>query len=443
MKKIIPIVVIALLAVFVGGPYYSGKVAESETRKMIANLNASSTEYGSTEILSYERGARSTSAKYSYTLPATLAGLIDRTDPIEYSCDSAHGITGIDYTCKFDGDSDYSKFVTEKLGGTDPLSIYGSVSAFGGFTQTIALSEIKDLEVDGETINIPNMNIEVATDADMGQFDVSGGSDPFSMDADGGKLSLGKMTLGGDLNRLEGNLMTGDFKIDLASFDLQGPQGNSSLKNLSVTTETKENGENLDSAVNFAVDEMTVPGEMLKTIEDVTFNLTANGVDTQAMVEYQEFATQMQRDVLASLESGEQQETDPMQMAALMPILERMLKQGLHIKTDLNAKLNGEPNTFDLDLKLLESMTIAQLPAFMTQPDEALKKVDVSFGVALDKKLIDSQPMVSGMVAQSPLVDAASDDYKISLKLGEKIELNGKAMSFQELQMLVLSNLPM
>lgn len=443
MKKIIPVVLIALLAIFLGGPYLTGKIAESETQKIITNLNQSSSEYGLTEIVSYERGMRSTKSKYRYTLPPTFATLVDRTEPIEYSCDSTHGITGIDFNCKFDGESDYSKFVAQNLDGKDPLSIYGSVSAFGGLSQTISFSEVKDLEVEGEKLNLPNMKIEVSTDASMENFDINGASDAFSIDSEKGKLSLGKMSIGGDLNRLKSKLFTGDFKIDVASFDIKEDQVNSSFKNLSITTSTKENGDNLDSTVNFTTDEIAVTNEILKTIEDVGFSITANGLDIQALVEYQEFFSQMQQDMLASASNENQPQVDPMQMAALMPVIERMLKEGLHVSTDLKAKLNGEPSNFNLDLKLLEAITLAQLPAFMAQPDESLKKVDVSLGLALNKKLIDSQPMVAGMISQSPLISAAKNDYTIDLKLGEKIELNGKAMSFQELQILVLSNLPM
>lgn len=287
------------------------------------------------------------------------------------------------------------------------------------------------------------MKISVSTDSNMQNFDVNGGSEPFTMNVDGEEFSLGKVSIDGDLNRLSGSLMTGDFKMALASMDFQGAQGKGSFKDISIITGTKENGENLDSVMNLKAGEINFPNPILTAIEDVALNITANGLDTKAMIEYQEVATKMQQDIMAAANGGSAAEADPMQMAALMPVFERMLKEGLHVKTDVSAKLNGEPNVFNLDLKLLESLTFAQLPAFMTQPDEALKKVDASLDVALDKKLIDSQPMVAGMISQSPLVDGASDDYKLNLKLGKSIELNGKSMSFQELQMLVLSNLPM
>jgi len=141
LKKII-ILVLVIAAVFIGGPFYSGKVAETETMKLVEKMNQSSTEYGSTEVLKYDRGMRSTSARYKYTPPAAFAAFTKDFGEIVYTCDSSHGITGIDYTCSLEGESVYSKFVAENLDGKDPLSVYGSISAFGGISQTIALDEV-------------------------------------------------------------------------------------------------------------------------------------------------------------------------------------------------------------------------------------------------------------------------------------------------------------
>ncbi len=442
MKKIVPIAILLLLIVFVGGPYYSGKVAETETKKIIEQLNHSSSEYGATEVLSYERGVRSTHAKYRYTPPPAFAMLFDNTQNIDFSCNSSHGITGIDYDCKLDGESAYSDFVKEKLNGNDPVSLYGSVSAFGGITQNISLDAITDLEIDGEKITLPTANIAVSTDSNMQQFDVSGGSEAFSVTSDNGSLSIGKMTLDGDLTRLEEQLFTGDFKMELEQLSMQSPEGNSSFKAISMTTKAEEKGENLNSSARISVAEMTIPNGLVNSVEDLVFSFVANGLDTQAMIEYQALMSDMQRDILLAVENNQEPPESTMQMAAALPIIERMMKAGLELNAKLDATLDGEANGAELDIKLLDKLTMAQLPSFMSQPDVALKKVKIGVTAALDKKLIDAQPMVAGMVSQSPLVKASTDQYSLNLALGEKIELNGKAMTFQELQMLVLSSMP-
>jgi len=82
------------------------------------------------------------------------------------------------------------------------------------------------------------------------------------------------------------------------------------------------------------------------------------------------------------------------------------------------------------------------MPQFMTAPDEALKKVNIKLDASLAKQVVDGQPMAAAFIARSPLVSANADDYALNLALGEEISLNGKKMSFAELQALVFSSMP-
>jgi len=440
LKKLIIVIAFVLAALLFGAPYYTGKVAEAETLKLVDSMNQSSAEYGSTEVLNYDRGLRSTTARYKYTPPAPFETFSKEFGDIVYACESNHGVTGIDYTCALEGESAYSKFVDEKLDGKDPLSVFGSISAFGGITQTIALDEVKGLEVDGATLNFPKAQISLATDTNASSFDISGGSDAFEMEGNGEKLSVGKMTIEGDFSQVTGSLFTGDMLMKVDHVNTVGALGESSFKGLSVSSDASEQGDTLSSKVLFSIKEVVAPGLPFETAEDINFGLDLAGLDTQSVIEYQEFVQQVQRDTLAALENGS--EVDPNQMAQIMPILEGMLKEGLKVNSKMSAKLNGKPNEIALDLKLLESLTLAQMGLFMTNPDDALAKLDVSLDASLDKALVDAQPLAAAFIAQSPLMAAGSDDYSVDLKLGKKIELNGKAMSFSELQVLVFSSLP-
>jgi len=440
LKKLFIVIVLVLAALLFGAPYYTGKVAEAETLKLVDSMNQSSAEYGSTEVLNYDRGLRSTTARYKYTPPAPFETFSKEFGDIVYACESNHGVTGIDYTCALEGESAYSKFVDEKLDGKDPLSVFGSISAFGGITQTIALDEVKGLEVDGATLNFPKAQISLATDTNASSFDISGGSDAFEMEGNGEKLSVGKMTIEGDFSQVTGSLFTGDMLMKVDHVNTVGALGESSFKGLSVSSDASEQGDTLSSKVLFSIKEVVAPGLPFETAEDINFGLDLAGLDTQSVIEYQEFVQQVQRDTLAALENGS--EVDPNQMAQIMPILEGMLKEGLKVNSKMSAKLNGKPNEIALDLKLLESLTLAQMGLFMTNPDDALAKLDVSLDASLDKALVDAQPLAAAFIAQSPLMAAGSDDYSVDLKLGKKIELNGKAMSFSELQVLVFSSLP-
>ena len=166
-----------------------------------------------------------------------------------------------------------------------------------------------------------------------------------------------------------------------------------------------------------------------ESVKDVSFGLDIQGLDKNAMVEYQEMAQSLQAQGDADI-------------SKLMPVFEKMLKKDLNVNSQIKAKLNGKPNNIDLNVKLLEGLSFAQLPEFMTAPDQALKKVDAKLAASLSKEVVDGQPLASAFIANSPLVAANSDDYAVNLELGEKIELNGKALSFVELQTLIFTSLP-
>ncbi len=441
MKKII-IPVVIIVAIFVGAPYLTGKIAETETKKMIDGFNQSASTYGITEVLSYERGFRSTQARYKYLPPAQFAAFTKEFGEIVYACDSSHGVTGIDFTCNLEGESTYSKFVAEELGGKDPLSIFGSISAFGGISQTIALEEVKDFDLDGATLTIPNTKITVDTDANGSAIKLSGGSDAFKMQGNGQSMNVGAMSLSGDMEKVGEGLFIGDFVMDLESFVAEGPLGETSINGMSVRTETGESGENLSSNAVISIKEIASAVMPFESVKDINMAMDINGLDKQAFIEYQQIAQQMQADAMLALEGNQEAPMPQAQMTQLTPVLEKMLKQGLDVSSKVSANLNGENNDIALKLKLLESLTFSQMPQFMTAPDEALKKVDIKLDASLAKQVVDGQPMAAAFIARSPLVSANSDDYALNLALGEEIRLNGKKMSFSELQVLVFSSLP-
>jgi len=442
LKKLIVVLVLLLIAVFIGGPYYAGKIAETETRKLVDKMNQSSAGYGSTEILDYDRGVRSTSARYKYVPPAQFGEYYQQFGEIIAACESQHGITGIDYSCTLEGESAYSRFVAEKLDGKDPLSVYGSISTLGAISQTIALNEIKNLELDGATLSFPNAKMSIETDAEASAFKLNGNSDAFVMTGNGETLSVGGTVVNADFTRTSDLLFTGDMLMELDHFKSSGVNGETSWKNLSVTSNANEHGDTMSTDVKFAAASLITPGLPLESIKDLEFSFAFKGLDKQALVDYQQLIQQIQRDAVASQDGEIDPQFEAAQMAKLMPVVERMLKQGLEVNSNLSAQLDGQANEVVLNLALLESLSLAQMPLFLTNPDEALKKVDVSLTASLGKDLVDTQPLGAAFIAQNPLVVAGDSDYSLALKLGEEIRLNGKTMTFAELQGLILASMP-
>ena len=440
MKKLIIVITLILALLFFGAPYYTGKVAETETLKLVDKINQSQSQYGVTEVLSYQRGVRSTTARYKYTPPGSLAKLSKDFGEIVYVCESDHGVLSIDYRCELEGESVYSKFVSEKLGGNDPLSVFGSISAFGGITQSISLDKIDDLEIDGVVLNFPQALLTVETDANASTFQISGGSDEFQIHGDGETLSMGKTAIDADFSRLADLLFTGDIQIEIEDFEAIGKQGQTSFKNLLIASNAAELGETLSSNLAFSIKQLIVPNMPLESVEDLKFSVDLKGLNKQALIEYQQVINQMQRDATRSLDDRQFEQA---QMAKLIPVVENMLGKGLEVNMQTQTKLNAKKNSIAVNLKLLESLSFAQMPLFLTNPDQALKKLDLSLEASVDKTLVDSQPLGARFIANSPLIDAKQNDYSLNLKLGEKIELNGVTMSFAELQGLVLSSMPL
>ena len=138
MKKTIMILAVVAITAFLAMPFITGTVAEKGIHQLVENINQRSSEYGTTEIMSYERGYRSTSSRFKWTPPTIYKELID--GEIVYSCDGSHGVLGFSYTCKLDSLEGYTQFVAQQLEGKDPLSLSGSISVLGNNEQTLQLA---------------------------------------------------------------------------------------------------------------------------------------------------------------------------------------------------------------------------------------------------------------------------------------------------------------
>jgi uncharacterized protein YdgA (DUF945 family) len=443
LKKPIIVLIILAIALVVGAPYITGKVAETETQKMVDRAKEDPALYGKIDIVSYDRGYRSTNAKYSYTPPAFLGTIFESDTPIEYTCDSEHGILGIDYLCKLEGSNAYTDFVSEKLEGKDPLSMYGSVSVFGGITQTLEVEAIKDLDIDGQLISTPNALISVETDNEMKAFNIDGRSEAFNFEDSDSAISIGEFSFKGDIGAVAELVYAGDFDMSLENFKLKDDGNDIALTGMTWSSKNVENGDNIDSYGVAKIASIEMSDASMESVEDVKVEFEFNGIDTAALAEYQAFSMKIQREMLSSIETGQEPELDPNMMLQMLPIFESMLKPGLEINMAFDAKLNGTDNSLALESKLLEPLTFTQMAMFVTNTEEALKRLDIKLNTALAKSFIDSQPMAAGMISQSPLIETTSDAYKLKLALGEKIELNGKTLSFEELQTLVFSSMPM
>lgn len=440
MKKSIIAIACVAAAGIAGAPYITGSMAESETRKMIEEFNANADEYGVTTIASYERGYSSSKIAYEYNLPSSLSTLTGFNETIKYNCDYAHGMTGIDYSCDLKANPGYQKFIDDELGGVDPVSITGGMSAFGGFSQEIATTAIDKKMQDGSILKLAPSEIIVKSDGGFTVFDSVANLGAIELSDADGSLSVSPSTMNWKMKPTELGLFEGDYDMSVASVNFVDANQRTKLDGISLSGASVERGDKMDSTVKMSVKSMSGEGAQAIALDDAVFSVDILGVNSQALVEYQEFATKMQSDLLASLEEGNEQAVDPNQMMAMLPIIEKMLDKDLNIKMAFSGNVMGKPNSADIDLKLLDKTSFAQLSAIAFNPESVLQYFDIKLNTSLDKSLVDGHP-AGAMVAGSPLISQDGEAYKANLKIGAESEVNGKKVSFQELQGMVMSGM--
>ena len=443
MKKSVFIGIVLTIALLLGAPYLSGKIAETQTLKWVDAINRESKLYGDLDVLSYHREFASSRAKYAYTPPLLLAKILQSNDAIEYSCDSQHGVWGVDFACQLERAGAYTEFVEQQLAGVDPLSMHGSLSAFGKITQTLEFDAIANLDVDGQSVSTPRAIMTIETNQAMSALAFNGQVDAFEVENENRRFSLGKISFTGDIEAIADVFLVGDFAMSLDTFSLKNAGNEVALAGFSVYSESLENGDNLDSYSIVKIASLETSDATVADVEDFTLTTELNGLDTAALLEYQALSMQLQREWLATLESSNVANSDQNTLLQMLPIIESMLKPGLEIKIAAQAKLDGTDNSVALSSLLLEPLTLAQMPLFLADPEAALKKLDSHIDASLAKSFVDLQPIVAGIIAHSPLIEVTADHYQLTLTMGNEIELNGQVISLQTLQSLALGNASM
>ena len=430
MRKIIIIGVVVTAVGLSGAPYLSGFIAEKETRNMANTLNEDG-RYGQIDIVSYERGMRSSRVESEYTLPAYWQALLETSDPIKYACDYAHGMTGIVYNCDFKSNPAYQAVMDQYFAGEDPLLITGNISAFGGSDQTIELKALEQNLEDGVALKLVAVKVMIESDSGFKEHDGKARIGALEITSTDGSFTLTDSEISWDTSIASSGLMLVDFEAGAEDLSFTDQQQTLSMRGLTMSNALDEKNGKL--ALKFLLASEAVNGAPV-TIKDFKMGLAIAGLDSVALREYQAFIENIQAEIL---ESGEAQTLELSRAIAMLPILEKMLNKGLGVKLDLNVRLDDTPNSLEFDSRLLEKTTFSQLTAFMFDPASILKHFDIRLSASLDAGLLDNKLGAGPILAASPLVVADGQTYKTSLKLGAQPELNGEPISIEELQMIL------
>lgn len=435
MRNIIIAGVVVLGIGLLGAPCLTGLIAEKETRNLVNTLNQDG-RYGEIDIVAYDRGLRSSRVRYEYKLPAYWQALSETSDTLSYACEYSHGISGIVYNCDLKSNPLYQAVVDQYFAGEDPILITGAISAFGAFEQTIELAALDQTLEDGAAIKLAALKVVMRSDSGLAEHDGRARIGALEIASGDGSFTLANGAISWDTSTAPSGLMMVDFAAGAEDLGFADQRHTLSMSGLKISNALDENNGKLASEL--LLSSKSVNGAPM-AIKDFKMTLDLAGLDSAALLEYQQFIENTRAEMLKSLASGEQQPSDLSRAMAMLPILEKMLNRGLGLKVDLAVRLDDTPNSLDFDLKLLEKTTLSQLAAFMFNPESILKNFDIRLNASLDAGLLDNKLGVGPLLAASPVVVADGRTYKTSLKLGARPELNGRQISIRELQMMLMS----
>ncbi len=424
---------IAVAVLVAGGvaamPYVTGKIAESETRNMLGIMSEKPEQYGRMAIKQYDRGYRSSKVSYDYELPASLALMAGGEKTYVVDCDYVHGLLGITYDCDFLGNPEYKAFIEKEFDGKDPVSLTGAVTMGGGWSQNLAIEAI-DAETDTGTFKLEPSTMSVQTNKEFSVYEGEVKLGKFDIASVEGTLKMNPSNLVFNLKPTEIGLYEGKYTMDVGDLELLAEGNTMTMSGLTLDAEGVERGEVMDAMVDLSLADFSGGGASAKNVK---LKYDVLGLNSQALLDYQEFANQMQADMLASLEEGDVEAATANQMMALLPIVERMLDKGLKLNVKASGDIMEKPNSMQIDMELLKKTSFTELSALAFNPESVLSHFNVSMAASLNQGLVQSNPQLGAMIANSPFFKSVDGNYETALKVGEESAVNGQKVSFQQL----------
>ena len=421
MKKTIFALVVVFIIALIAMPYVTGKVAHSETEKLVDRMNQDTAQFGYTEITSYERSYKSTQSSFKYLSP-----LGDDELEINYSCGGNHGVLSYAFECKIDSFEEYQEVVNKYLEGQDPLSVSGAVSVFGKIKQKVMLDAIQAKGTGGESVSFEGGDFDVTTNKGLNSFLVSGKLGALNILESNGNVSLDGSTLNMDIDVADDGLQFGNGNINIDKLKVIAEKDNTfQLAKMNLAFSAKENGDNIDFNYN-------VSGEGVETASDanrlsldkVFLKFIVNGFDRSSAVKL--------NDIVKDISEGG--DVTPQQQAVVISAMEGTLKKGLNIKLDVNANAQKEEFVSNLDIRLIEDSTLADFSTVLYNPESILEKMNLSVTANIPDSFLPYVGPLAFVIPTSPLFNRQGEVSKtdISLKKND-ISLNGEKISFQEL----------
>ena len=425
MKKITLLLAVLILAAFIGMPYITGKVAESETNKLVAQMSQGNQSNGYAEITKYERGFRSTQSSFKLLFPYA-----DEEVEVLYSCDGSHGVISYSYKCQIDSLGDYKVFVDTHLEGSDPLSLTGSVSVLGSIKQRINLDVIENIEADGGKISSEGGFVSIETDPELKNFKFNGDIGASEFSVENVMLRIKSIEFNGDIESADDGVQLGEASFVTSNVIYSKSNSVLEIKGFKVDTKATGNRESIAFDYDMSAQDIVVKSDKkFPSIKKAIINLAGKGFDRSSVAQL----TKTLQEV------SEQGDFTPQQQAALLPAAEGLLKKGLGLILDVDVDFEKDEMTSKIDFQLIDDATITDLSAFIFDPVSLLDKLSLENSIFVPDTLLEFDDSLAVTVQNSPMFNRKGNGFKSELVLKKNnMSLNGEKITFDELMNAIL-----
>ena len=441
MKKVVVGILLLTSIAAVGVPFVNGLIMERVVKKSFANLNSMYVDTGSgisIEIVRYDRKLTSTEIEWRIKLGAMKA--IYGVDEILFIDRAEHGYTGIISKTSLEKNRWFTDFISNKLGGKNPLLIATKYTLSGQIHSTITLDAFS-WPVDNERVAIKPATAVFTWNEDLKNFSSETSWQGFSV-AD--KMAFDGIGMSSNLEKISTYLWDGNLSYGVAKGQILGDKEKFFLTNLkgdySLDIDKEEN--TVAVVATFAVDQLQAGPENL---DNGFARFGVSYMDAPGFEEFIKLYTEMANTVLHDFAAAGD---DPGQMKKILreqvgqtqlqmlSAYERLLKKGLEVQlSDLHAQLPAGEVEADMAISLNKDMTFAQLVPLWQQPELILDIISLHAEVAVPAAIIGENPMFlkpiyPGMQTGLFVKDGNTLTHQAETRDG-KLYLNGLELSFQ------------
>ena len=435
MKKIIITIVLIIIIVGVGIPFFSGLMMERIVKQSFGDINRVYADTGSDvsiEISQYDRGFSSSRIEWKIKLGVLKA--FYGIEEIVFVDRAGHGFTSIVSKTSLEKNKWFTDFVNNKLDGKNPLDIKTEYKFSGKIESTLILDAFS-FKDGSDVIKIRSGQMFSILDKDVknifSKMTWAGCQVP-------GKIRMDTLSFNSKIKKISTYIWDGNFSFAVKNIETDDSKEQFELTNLNCDYTLDYNKEEhlLSVGMGYGIDSIKSGQDY---INNAFVRIGLNQMDAAGCEDFLKLYSRIMNDVMGQI-ARSQHDPDTMkkaiekQMSAIgfqmLGVYEKFLKKGFEIQiSDLRAQLPQGNIKGDVTLSLKKDMTMAQFIPIMIQPAAVLDIFLLKSDVSLPCELVgDYQwlltPVYPGMQTGLFIKDGDNLIHKAETRDG-KLLLNG------------------